>query len=136
MQAAINDTHRIQREVLPNHKVVLILGDMRELGEREEKHHRELAGFLSQYGDDIFLLGAATGKYTIDELQKIGYDMNNVHYFTHYNDLGKAVKHLIENNRDHKYLLLFKGSQNTIFLEEAVKHILKYSDDYKHLTRQ
>ena len=43
MQAAINDLYRIHREVLPDNKIVLVLGDMRELGEREEKHHRELA---------------------------------------------------------------------------------------------
>lgn len=71
MQAAINDAYRIQRSVLPDHKVILVLGDMRELGERTEKHHRELAGYLSQYGDSIFLLGESTGKYTKDELTKI-----------------------------------------------------------------
>ncbi|MBP6910126.1 hypothetical protein KBC03_00820 [Patescibacteria group bacterium] len=71
MQAAINDVHRIQHDVLPDYKVLLVLGEMRELGEREEKHHRELAGYLSQYGDTLFLLGAAPGKYTMDELKKI-----------------------------------------------------------------
>lgn len=108
MQAAINDLYRIHREVLPEHKVVLVLGDMRELGEREEKYHRELAGYLSQYGDTIYLLGAATGKYTMDELQKLGHDMSSVQHFMHFDKVGKAVKSLIENNKDTRYLLLFK----------------------------
>lgn len=43
MQAAINDAHRIHQTLLPNHKIILVLGDMRELGEWTEKHHRELA---------------------------------------------------------------------------------------------
>lgn len=71
MKGAINDLYRIQKEVLPDHKIVLVLGDMRELGEWEEQHHRELAGYLSQYGDTIMLLGATTGKYTVDELKKL-----------------------------------------------------------------
>lgn len=87
MESAINDIYRIQRTTLPDYKVVLVLGDMRELGEWEEKHHRELAAYLSQYGDSIFLLGASMGKYTIDELRKIGHNMNNVHHFMHYNTL-------------------------------------------------
>lgn len=33
-------------------------------------------------------------------------------------------------------LLVFKGSQNTIFLEETVKKLLENKDDAKYLTRQ
>ncbi len=135
MQSAINDLHRIHHEALPDYKIVLVLGDMRELGEWEEKYHRELAGYLSQYGDSLFLLGKATGN-TVDELHKLGYDMSNVHHYTHYDEVGKAVKSLVENNKQNKYLILFKGSQNTIFLEEAVKYVLSHKSDEIKLTRQ
>ena len=37
---------------------------------------------------------------------------------------------------DEKWLILFKGSQNTIFLEEAVKQVLANKEDENHLTRQ
>ena len=37
---------------------------------------------------------------------------------------------------DEKWIILFKGSQNTIFLEEAVKQVLANKEDSKHLTRQ
>ena len=37
---------------------------------------------------------------------------------------------------DEKWLILFKGSQNTIFLEEAVKQVLANKADVKYLTRQ
>lgn len=108
MKAAINDIYRIQHEIFPDYKVVLALGDMRELGEREEQHHRELAAYLSQYGDDILLLGASTGKYTIDELNKLGHDMSHVQHFSHYDELGKALKSLLETDTAHHYLVLFK----------------------------
>lgn len=62
--------------------------------------------------------------------------MSNVRHFMHFEQTGKAVKELIENNKDQKYLLLFKGSQNTIFLEESVKYILKHIADQRRLTRQ
>jgi hypothetical protein len=37
---------------------------------------------------------------------------------------------------DEKWIILFKGSQNTIFLEEAVKQVLANKEDAKYLTRQ
>lgn len=37
---------------------------------------------------------------------------------------------------DEKWIILFKGSQNTIFLEEAVKQVLANKEDVKYLTRQ
>lgn len=136
MQSAINDVYRMQQTLLPDYKVILALGDMRELGERTEKHHREFAAYLSQYGDMLFLLGESTGTYTIDELKKIGYDMNKVQHFMHYDALGKHIRNYIQQNSDDRYIVLFKGSQNTIFLEEAVKHILSNKEDEKRLTRQ
>lgn len=62
--------------------------------------------------------------------------MQNVHHFTHYDKLGSALKELLTNNSDDNYLLLFKGSQNTIFLEEAIKYILQDPIDEERLTRQ
>lgn len=136
VQSAINDTHRIQQTLLPNYKVILVIGDMRELGEWTEKHHRELAWYLSQYGDTLFLLGESTGKYTLDELQKIGYEMSHVQHFMHYDKLWVALKQFIEKHTHEKYLVLFKWSQNTIFLEESIKHILFNKEDIVRLTRQ
>jgi len=35
----------------------------------------------------------------------------------------------------HKFLIVFKGSQNTIFLEEAVKQVLANQNDIAKLPR-
>lgn len=50
-------------------------------------------------------------------------------------------KHPCDDHAHHHHpeqppLLVFKGSQNTIFLEEAVKGLLKNSEDANKLTRQ
>lgn len=49
--------------------------------------------------------------------------------------VGKAVEQFLKNSEE-EWILLFKGSQNTIFLEEAVKMLLKNPSDAKLLTRQ
>lgn len=108
MQAAIGDTYRIHRELFPDYKVALVLGDMRELGQWEEQHHRQLAGYLSQYSDQIFLLGGATGQYTMDEARKIGMNMSTVFHYIHFDELGRELREMLEKHPDDKFLILFK----------------------------
>lgn len=38
-------------------------------------------------------------------------------------------------HREHRSVVVFKGSQNTIFMEEAVKPLLKHADDIALLAR-
>ena len=42
----------------------------------------------------------------------------------------------MEEHKDEKFIILFKWSQNTIFLEEAIKEVLKNKEDEKELVRQ
>jgi hypothetical protein len=52
-------------------------------------------------------------------------------------ELNKAVENKLKEKSDkNPVILVFKGSQNTIFLEEAVKHFLKNKQDEELLTRQ
>jgi len=39
-------------------------------------------------------------------------------------------------NTDEKFVILFKGSQNTIFTEEALKEVLLNTEDKARLVRQ
>jgi len=59
---------------------------MRELGSFAEKEHRELAGFVSQSADKIWVVGENMNKYFIDELSKMGYDENSVFGFMNSTD--------------------------------------------------
>ena len=56
----------------------LVLGDMRELGDRTEREHRLLASYISVTADRLFLVGEYMTTHLLDELQKFGYDMSRV----------------------------------------------------------
>ena len=51
------------------------------------------------------------------------------------NEAWISLKKYLESTDD-KYVILFKGSQNTIFTEETLKEVLLKPDDKKNLVRQ
>ena len=111
---------------------------MRELGDLSEREHRLLAAYVSQVADRIFLLGEQMTSVMADELHKIGYDSSKIQRFLYAPELASILKKMLA-SKDLEFtppLLVFKGSQNTIFLEEAVKELLVHEEDKKHLTRQ
>ena len=73
-----------------------------------------------------------------DELSKIGYEPSKVYRFSNALETASILKKMLANKEieENPPLIVFKGSQNTIFLEEAVKELLKDSADAKQLTRQ
>jgi hypothetical protein len=73
--------------------------------------------------------------YLADELEKVGYDKNNIEKFYDANIAGKHIQEKLKDDHN-EYVIVCKGSQNTIFLEEAVKHFLLNPEDQKELTRQ
>ena len=74
-------------------------------------------------------------EYLADELTKIWYPEEKLHVVDSISKVEKAISKILKNT-DEKWIILFKGSQNTIFLEEAAKRFLKNSEDIQHLTRQ
>lgn len=74
-------------------------------------------------------------KYLKDELEKIWYDMSKVEEFDDSVTLGNFVKEELKKS-NWKKLVVWKGSQNTIYLEEAIKILLADDEDSKNLVRQ
>jgi len=68
-------------------------------------------------------------------LEKIWYDMSKVEEFTDSVTLWNRVKDELKKS-DWKKLVIWKGSQNTIYLEEAIKILLADDEDSKNLVRQ
>lgn len=117
-------------------QVWLALWDMRELGDFSEKEHRLLAWYCMWIADKIFLVGELMKKYFFDEIEKIGFDMKNIHHFDTSILLAKEIKKQLKTKNDKTAIILLKWSQNTIFLEEATKYLLKNKKEKNQLVRQ
>lgn len=131
----INTAIQIKHQIFPNRKLWLILGDMRELWDLTESEHRRLAGYVSQSADQLFLFGNYMTQFMADELDKCWFNKEKISIANTLSDLNQKIeKKLTQNNSE--VFLVFKGSQNTIFLEESVKHFLNSASDKQFLTRQ
>ncbi len=109
--------------------IVFLFGDMRELGERAEAEHKEVAEHMPGVVDYLYCIGPLTKKYVLPRLEKY---LKEVKWFTTSKEVGQYLKE----NLPEDSLVLVKGSQNTIFLEEAITYLLKNSSDIKKLCRQ
>ncbi len=111
--------------------LVFVFGDMRELGGLEEEEHLKIAKESIEKADYLYLVGKAVEKYVLPIVERSN-QLKEVKHFFNSREAGKYLrKHLPENA-----LVLVKGSQNTIYLEEAVKEILSDKEDAKKLCRQ
>lgn len=135
MRKLIDTTLQLQKSLWEKRKVMLVLGDMRELGDLTEQEHRLLAGYVHQSADQICLVGESMEKFLFDELKKIGVDESRVYVSKNSKKTWLWICDFLKKS-DEKRIILFKGSQNTIFLEEAVKQVLQEQSDIQYLTRQ
>ena len=115
-------------------KKILLLGDMRELWETSKIQHEEIAkDVLKTKPEKIFLVWEQI-QFLAQKLIKDWYNEQNIIISNRSDEIWKKLLDFIEKN-DNKYLLLAKGSQNTIFLEEALKSLLEEKEHSK-LVRQ
>ena len=136
VRKTIDTVYTIRNNCFSKSEIWLILWDMRELGDLTESEHRKLAGYVSQSGDQLFLLWKSMNDYLADELEKI-WATKNLTVCKTLKILNKTVEDKLKERKDKEpVILIFKWSQNTIFLEEAVKHFLKNRADEDFLTRQ
>ncbi len=130
----INNTLNIKTNSFKDYGVIFVLGDMRELGDYAEQEHRKIAWMLANW-DYVFLLGENTQNYTYEELLNIGFEEEKIKTFWDCYQLWNYLKEFLE-DKDNKFLIMFKWSQNTIFLEESIKYIIKNKEDISKLPRQ
>lgn len=134
MRKLINDTVAIQRTLLPNHQVMLVLWDMRELwDDLTAQEHRLLAWVVSQSADICYLVWPSMRDYLKPELQKVWFQWTIIDTLNA-QEAWMSIKKYLETNKQWS-IILFKWSQNTIYLEEALKYILP-NIHHKKLVRQ
>lgn len=129
----IENTKAIHKKMYPQHKLGFVLWDMREIGGLSESAHRELVP-LVKGADLILTVGPQMYQHFIPELTASSYTWD-IHSSLSSREIGKYLKKYLSIHSDEKYLILFKWSQNTIFIEEALSEILT-SPQQRSLIRQ
>lgn len=105
---------------LPARRRILVLGEMRELGEYCEKLHRLIAQKIYKEKIDLVLLGGGSTKYINDELIKLGFIPDRVmHNLQNPQIVSKLLKILAKGD-----IVLVKGARLTR-LDEVVARIVK-----------
>lgn len=108
----------------PANKKWLILGDMIELGQDEEKEHQNLAKLIdAEKMEKIILVGPRLSKYTYPKLKSSAQKFER----------PKEALDYIKKNIKGGEVLLFKGAR---FLEGMIEHLLKNKSDISKLCRR
>ncbi len=114
-------------------KTIALLGDMRELGAMERIRHEELWDKLKTQPIDYYIFVGAVCMEVIQP--RVGKEWQDKTLFTLDSRVaGEYIRSLIAADPN-KYLLFAKGSQNTIYLEEALKYFI-FPEEYLKLVRQ
>ena len=109
---------------------IAVLGSMNELGEMSAQAHTELGELCDPVElAHVVTVGAEAEKYLAPAARARGC---HVVSFRSPIDAGAYVHKMLEPGA----VVLFKGSQGGIFLEEAVKVVLHSTDDQEKLVRQ
>lgn len=128
MKKVIENFLKVSKHIFPEYKMILCLGEMRELWDYTKIEHEKLADFTKDITENIFIVWDSMQKYFLPKLQ-------TAKHFKNSKIMWEYVKEFLEKSQE-KYIILFKWSQNTIFLEEALKQVLLYSEDKNKICRQ
>jgi UDP-N-acetylmuramoyl-tripeptide--D-alanyl-D-alanine ligase len=114
--------------------IVFLFGDMRELGDEAKTEHEAIAQKLIGIIDYLYLVGPLTRQYILPtyNLELKTYNLKEARWF----DTSIRAGEYLKDNLPKNALVLVKGSQNTIYLEEAIKYILADKKDTTKLCRQ
>lgn len=116
-------------DIAGTRRKVVILGDMRELGEEAQDIHAAVAQKLMTIVDFAILIGPLSEKYMVPILRQAKFPFENFPDVTSSKD---AILGLIKPQD----IILVKGSQNTLFLERIVEMLLEDKKDVEKLTRR
>ena len=130
---ALKHIFLLKKNIFSDYKTLVVIGDMRELWDLSEESHKELASHLRNV-DNIYTVWPLTYEYLVPELHALWYKGNIVSSLSS-RDIWKKLKKYLKNTKLEKYMILFKGSQNTIYTEEALAELLPKSE-HKKLPRQ
>lgn len=117
--SSMKDMIDLMTQVRAQGRKLALLGDMRELGASTQIMHETIAQLAADAFEQVFLVGPAMKNFAWPILEKkLG---QQVSCYQNASEAGAAIASFLRPGD----LLLVKGSQNTIFLEEAIKTLMK-----------
>lgn len=106
---------------------IAVLGNMNELGPDSDKIHSETGEYILRNVDILFTIGDVAGEFLAKSFEKDNLD--NVYKFREPYSAGIRLNEIIKKGD----IVLFKGSQNGVFAEEAIVPILDNPEDAEKL---
>ena len=109
---------------------IAVLGSMNELGKTSKKAHEAIGASIDPAQIDLVVtIGKEAEQYLAPAATTAG---NSVVSFLNPHEAGEYVREYTQDGA----VVLFKGSQNGVFAEEAIKPLLKNKKDASKLVRQ
>lgn len=113
--------------------IIVALGSMNELGEESESEHRKIGAEVAKAADVLVTVGEAARNWIATEAMLRGLEKVKIQSFMDPFSAGEYLERIVSKDD----LVLLKGSQNGVFIEEAVKYLLdKRYNPEKVLVRQ
>jgi UDP-N-acetylmuramoyl-tripeptide--D-alanyl-D-alanine ligase len=114
-------------------KSLLVLGDMREMGDESKYEHEDIAIPSVKIADRIVLVGPMMKEYFYPKALELGFDKKKLFLFDSSKDAATEIENAIIKDGD---VILIKGSQNTLFMESVVEVLLEDPRDKSKLCRR
>lgn len=111
----------------PGRKIA-VLGSMNELGDFAQKGHEEVGESAAKLADEVVIVGEIASQYMYPVVAK-KMNKKSVQKFATSFKAGEYLARAVKQND----VLLFKGSQNGVFIEEAVKYVLEKPEQAESL---
>ena len=124
MDKMIDNVITLRKRLYPDYKLWFVIWDMKELWKFSKDSHIKLSEKLKD-NDLLITVWSQTKKY---------FSKDTINFLSS-RQAWAYLKNELDKTTD-KYIILFKWSQNTIFVEEALKEVLLNQDDEKKLVRQ
>lgn len=115
-------TAKLKRET--GRHTVVVLADMLELGNESQIEHEAVAKAIDGIPDTLLLVGPLTKRFILPKFKQ-------AKWFPSVMELNDALTHIPVRS-----LILLKGSQGGLWLEESIKLLLKHKEDVHNLCRQ
>jgi UDP-N-acetylmuramoyl-tripeptide--D-alanyl-D-alanine ligase len=103
---------------------IVVLADMLELGNESQIEHEAVARAIGTIPDTLYLVGPLTKRFILPKVK-------NAKWFPSIIELNQTLSDIPKRS-----LILFKGSQGNLWLEESIKLLLKNKEDVHNLCRQ